>query len=233
MAGFEALDGLVEADAVTTVATASRGPGGYSTKGSTTFVNLKIGGIRQVNAPASNAIDITVPGIARIRINRQGVSTAYGITTISQQAVRIDTLQGNKLDLPVGYIVIANSTASIKNVSQLAYGSAYGSQVDLAGVIKSGATAGVRIPCGGSNGKTITSSLATLTLPNTAVDLGEARTSAYSSPDHKTAITQAIVEDIHLLDDVVTIDTVTAKATAVRSGSTVSRPHPTEAASPG
>ena len=133
VAGFNALNGLVTADTVTTVATASRGTGGYSTKGSTTFVNLKIGGVRQVNAPASNAIDITVPGIARVRINRQAKSTAYGITAITQQAVRIDTLPSNTLNLPVGYIVIANANASIKNVSHLAYGSAYGSQVDLAG----------------------------------------------------------------------------------------------------
>jgi hypothetical protein len=121
----------------------------------------------------------------------------------------------------VGYIVIANATASIKNVTQLAYGSAYGSQVDLAGVIKSGATAAVTIPCGGTNGEKIYNNLASLTLPQDAVDIGEARTSAYSSTDDKTAITKAIVEDINLLDGVVTVDAVTTKATAVRSGSTV------------
>lgn len=215
------VDGLITADAITATSTAAQTGDDYDLSGTVSIVNLKVAGVSVPNSadPEPNT-KLTLPGIGELILNEQTESTTFGIHALIVNAIRINvTDAGNILGVPTGgYVVVVDANAQIRDSIHLPYGGAYGTQVDLAGVVTSGPTAQVTIPCGGSSGEKKTSNLASITVPG-VLDGGLARTSATSTETDSTAVvtTKAIVDDTSLLGDVVTVQTVTAKATATLS----------------
>ena len=218
-AGLNVLGGLVSASAIKTVATASKTKSGYKTTGKTTLTGLSIAGIPVSVTPAKNST-VTIPLIATVTLNEQSPSSKYGNRGISVVGLRIKLFPGNPLGLPTGSIAVGISKASIHSaVNRRPYGSAYGTQISVGGLLKSGPTAAVYLPCGGSSNSTLTNSVATADLTD-LIDAGVVKTTAKStdSKAKTVATTSAKVAGIDLLDGLITVDAITSKATATRKG---------------
>jgi hypothetical protein len=222
-AGTSLLAGLITANTITTTATSSFTPdGGFTNAGSTVVAGLKIAGQTVTATPGVNS-KISIPNIATVTLNIQSASAVGGDHSKSVQGLRIDLLSGNPLGLGTGRIIIGSSTASLHDpVMNRAAGTAYGTQIDLAGIVKSGATAPVGLPCGGSNGVTRTNSTASVNVPG-VLSAGATATTARSTdaPTGTTAEFSATTAGVNLLNGVVKVDAITAKASATRSGSTL------------
>jgi len=210
----------VSADAITATATSTKTGSTYTTAAKSEFVNLKIGGVLVADQSPDVNTKIVIPGVAEVFLNQQGVTSVDHQITVN--ALRVNILSTNPQQLPTGVIVVASAQSSIKTVTSMAYGNAYGTQVDVAGVLKSGATASVTLPCGGSGGTVRSSSVAGLLLPP-VLTAGAAETSAASFPTatNNKAVTLVTVAGVKVLNDVLTVDAVTSKAAADRRGSTL------------
>ena len=212
------LGGLISAQAITSTASVSRGATGYTTAGSSVFTGLRIG-TRTVTATTAPNTVIEIPGVATVRLNVQSASTSAGTRAMSTTGMRITLLQGNRLKLPTSTITVAAANATQNApTNYLAYGSAYGTRMDAAGVVQSGATAAVGLPCGGSSGTTRTNNLAGTNLAP-ALRTGALTTTAASTEGtgRTTAATTAKVSGVNLLNGLVTADAITTKATATRT----------------
>ncbi|HEY5821516.1 MAG TPA: choice-of-anchor P family protein [Propionibacteriaceae bacterium] len=213
------LGGLITASAITSTAIATVENGVVKTGASTDFVNLRIANLPIDLHPTPNS-GISIPGVADVLFNQQSVSMDGKEITVN--AFRVNLLKNNGLNLPSGFIVLGNAKASVQTIKSLPYGSAYGTQVDLLGIITSGATAQVNIPCGGSDGVKKTANLVGLNVPG-VISTGVARTSAVSTEDGTTttATTKAIVDGVNLLNGAIRLDTITSKSSTTRKGTKV------------
>lgn len=222
-AGTSLLSGLIQASVLTSTARVTRTSKGYATTGSTVVTGLRVAGVPVSTRPRANST-ITLPGIATVRLNSQSGTTSGGVHSKNVVAMRVTLLEGNPLDLPVGTIVVGSANANLHTPThRRPYGSAYGSYVNLAGVVKSGQTASVVLPCGGTS-KTRTNTVASVHL-GSALDVGAVHSSGVSSDTRKRTVarTTTRVAGANLLGDVVHVDAVTAKATTTRTGSTLTR----------
>lgn len=221
-AGASLLDGLVQASTITTTAKVSHNSSGYHKTGSSVLVGLRVAGIPVSAKPGKNTV-IPVPGVATVRLNTQSTYSGGGYQSLNVTALRIDLLNGNPLGLPAGVVVVGYSNANLHSPThRLPYGSAYGTKVDVGGVLKSGATASVVLPCGGSS-TTKTNNVASAAL-GSALHVSAVRSTAKStdSSTKTVAATTNKVAGIDLLGGVVHIDAVEAKATTTRTGSKIS-----------
>jgi len=221
------LGSVVSAKAITTTARSHKSTKGvYSVSGSSVFVGLRVGG-RSVTATPSKNTDITVPGIATVRLNAQSTSTKYGAHRQNVTALKVTLLSGNKLGLPVGTIVVGSASATLAPpVHHRAYGYGYGSRLTVGkgSTLSSGATSAVHIPCGGSNGVTLSNNTAAVNLAS-ALRAGATKTTAKSTDTATSTVasTSATTAGANLLGGVVTMDAVTAKASTTRKGSALTR----------
>ena len=216
------LGGLVQADAITSTAKVSHSSKGYTRTGSSVFTNLTINGLPVSAKPAKNTT-ITIPGIATVLLNSQGSSTSSGSHALRVTALRVNLLDGSPLLLPAGRVVVATAAANLHSPThRRPYGSAYGTKVDLLGVVKSGATAAVYLPCGGSSGVLRKNNVASASL-GTALRVGAVKSAAKSTDSAKATVatTNNQVAGVRLLDDKITIDAVTTRASTTRKGSKV------------
>ncbi len=217
------LGGLVTASAITTKATVSRtSTGAYTTAGSTTLAGLKVAGVAASSTPKANS-SITIPGVATVKLNAQSGSSASGDHAFAVTGLQVVLLKDNRLGLPTGTIVVGSSRASLNTaVHHRAYGSAYGTTVDLAGVVRSGQTAAVAQPCGGSNGQTRSNHVAAVSIPGVAkVGAVVSTTRSTDTSTRTTSTSTSTIGAVDLLNGVVTLDGVTTRAEAVRTGTTV------------
>lgn len=215
------LGGLVKASAITTSANVSHNSTGYHTSGSSVLVDLRIAGVPVAVRPGRNTV-VPIPGVATVTLNGQSGSSSGGYRSQNVTALRIDLLNGNPLGLPAGVVVVGHSNANLHSPThRRPYGSAYGTKVDVAGVLKSGATASVVLPCGGSS-TTRTNNVVSGSL-GSALHVRAVRSTAKSSDSSKqtVAATTNKVAGIDLLGGTVHIDAVEAKATTTRKGSKI------------
>ncbi|WP_375425894.1 choice-of-anchor P family protein [uncultured Friedmanniella sp.] len=210
---------LVQASAITSTAKVKYSSAGYTRAASTVFTNLRVAGTSVTARPGVDTI-ISIPDVATVRINGQSTSTTNGAHSITVTGLRITLLAGNRLGLPTGDIVVGVATSDLRDpVHRLASGAAYGTLVNVAGVVKSGATAAVGQPCAGSNGVTLTNSVDSTTL-GSALHVGAVRSATKSTDTSAKTLSVATntVAGIDLLDGVVTIDAVEAKAATTAKG---------------
>lgn len=214
------LTGLISADTITSGATVKKGSSSYVKTGGSVFVGLKIAGLPITAKPAPNTT-ISIPGVATVLLNGQSTLTQYGDTRLNVTAMKVTLLSGNTLGLPAGTIVIGSSTATLHNPTyNRAYGSAYGTQIDVGGVVKSGPTAAVNLPCGGTAGSTMVNNLVSVSVPGvlsvgTLVDKG----TSTDTSTQTAVVTQSTTGAVNVLDGVITADAITTKASAARTSS--------------
>jgi hypothetical protein len=102
------------------------------------------------------------------------------------------------------------------------YGSAFGTELDAAGLVGSGRTAAVYLPCGGTSGKTRTNAVASVDVPG-VLSAGAVRSTGKStdSSSATVAATTASLAEVELLGGVVELGAVDVAATATRKGRSV------------
>jgi hypothetical protein len=226
-AGTNLLSGLIQATAIVSRATVSHNSTGYHPSGTTSFVGLKVLGIPRSNTPAKNTT-ILLPGIGKVVLNEQSTSTSFGDHTMAVNGLHLTVNAINTAGLPAGHLIISRASSSLHSpTNNRAFGEAYGTRVQLGGLLSSGPTAArVYLPCGGSNGVTRTNGISSTNSQASAVTTGAAASTAKST-DTATATTattsSGITGGINLLAGIVTADAATAKATTTRKGTTVTR----------
>ncbi len=243
-AGVDLLDGLVQADAISVTAKMVFRGGKYEREASTKFVGLRVNGVTVPDqTPAPNRV-ITIPLVGRVRLNVQTPSDDFKNHSITANALRIEVdadLDGPLPGIPGlpgtpdipgnGLVSIAYAQASLSSPNfARASGNAYATQVRAGSLAKSGPTAIVYLPCGGTGGGTRTNNIANLAgLPgplNGVLNAGAAKTTGKSTDSASAgtnATTTASIADVELLDGLITVDAVTAKASTTRKGSAVTR----------
>lgn len=218
------LGGLVRASALTSSAKVTRtSTSTYHRTGSAVFTGLRVAGVAVKAKPGANDT-ITIPHIATVRLNGQYAATTAGSHTLTVTALRVTLLKGNPLDLPVGTIVVGVAAADLHAPThRLPAGIAFGTRVDAGGVVTSGATAAVGLPCGGSS-TARTNHVGAVDVP-AAVHAGAVTTSVKSSDSATKTVsaTSATIAGVRLLGGVVTVDAVTVAATTTRTSSAVTR----------
>ena len=110
-ADLSLLGGVIKADAVETVTTATKTPDGVSSTSSTKFIGLTIAGqAYPVNLPKD--FNITIPGVAAIVANSSTAYTLAGGSYITGFGLYVGLLKPFK-DMPATATVLLNPTQSI------------------------------------------------------------------------------------------------------------------------
>jgi hypothetical protein len=219
--------GIIQASTIVSKSTVSHNSSGYHAVGTTTLVGLKVMGIARDNTPAKNTT-IQLPGFGKLVLNEQSTSTSFGDHTMGVNGLRLVLTAGNAAGLPAGQVVISRASSSLHSPTHnRAFGEAYGTRVQVGGLLSSGPTAArVYLPCGGSNGATRTNGVTSTNSQAGAVTTGAAASTAKST-DTATATTSTttsgITGGINFLAGIVTADSATAKAATTRKGTTVTR----------
>lgn len=130
--------------------------------GSTKFLGLRVGGEVVADATPDKNSEIDLAGVGKVILNQQSTSDAFDNYTQSVTGLRLIVDTGTSA-LPTGQAVIAYAVASLHSPKfARAYGNAYPTYVQIGDVVRSGPTALVDLPCGGTSGKTRTSAGTTI-----------------------------------------------------------------------
>ncbi len=188
-------------------ATVTLNTSGYTQKGETTFVGLKVGGVAVPDLTPAPNTEIPLLGLGKLILNQQGTLNQFGLHSQGVNGLRL-ILEPRRTPagLPAGELVISYALASLHSPTfRRAYGSAYATKVQVGDVVQSGASAAVNLPCGGSSGVTRTNNLAGANVPG--VLTGGAAVTTAKSTDSSTstnATTTARITNVNLLGGVVT-----------------------------
>jgi len=181
------LSGLITASEVKAVSTTSHDATGFhvSAAGSS-FVNLVVNGVPITVTPAPNTT-ITLPGVGMVVLNEQ--ITHIGATTASFTVNMIHVFV--TVDLPGiakgTQIIVAHATSDLElNKAGSLDGIAYGTKAHVGNLVLSGPSAVVNMPCGGTNGRVHTNSVASVNVPN-IISTGTVTDTAQGTIDATTA----------------------------------------------
>lgn len=209
--------GVVQATVLTSRAVAERSDGRTRLTGATTVVGLTIAG-HAVSNPVPNKT-MTVPGIGTAIINQQTRSRRFGNPTIAVTALRIRVAKNNSNGLPAGQLVIGHSVASLHQPTHhQVRGAAWGTTVQVGKAVKSGRTAPVYLPCGGTSGQTRTRNATAAVLLPHALRSGDVSSQATSTDTARRtgATTRSHIARVSLVGGKVRARGITAQATAAR-----------------
>jgi hypothetical protein len=215
------LGGLVRADAVETVTTATKTPDGVSSTSSTKFIGLTIAGQEYpVNLPKD--FSITIPGVAAIVANSSNAYTVGGGTYITGFGLYVGLLKpfGN---VPAAATVLLNPTQSIvvpapppaaPQIGGIGYSSNIKATVGPALDVDAGPSAFVATPPGGTGGETVQNATAEVDVPSVLhVAVAKSTTTGRTIPDHGKVKVGNRLAGLDVLDGLITADAVTADVT--------------------
>lgn len=223
--GSSLLGGLITADTVRAISeTAMLSDGSFQLTGTTLLTNAQVAGISVSSNPAPNT-EIPLPGIGRVVLNEQVGRDTPGLKpflTVVGIHVYVDE-PANTLGLPVGTEVIdARAHSALQpGVAGVVAGVAFAHKQFTGTALESGPTALVNVGCLGSNGNPRTNQVLTVDL-QPALSLGEAQTSANGLVTDTEAWVEmsATVDNVNMLDGLITADAVTSATRASTDGTT-------------
>src|SRR6266702_3358054 len=164
------LAGLITATEVKAVSTTSNDATGlHVSAAGSTFVNLVVGGNAITVVPAPNTVlTLSVGGqvVGTVTLNEQiqSIGATKASLTVNMIHVKLTA------DIPgvatAGTNIIVSHAKSDLELNKAGSldGQAYGTKATVGSLILSGPTAVVHMPCGGTNGKVVTNSVATVDL---------------------------------------------------------------------
>lgn len=217
------LGGLIGATTINSAASSTATSTMASSANNSTFVGLTVAGLPISGTPPPNTT-IGLPGLGSVVLNEQsGPVNGKDATSISVTAIDVSITLKNTLGLPVGtHILIANAKSSFTRTSSRAIVSAdaYGLfAFAKAGVafVESGPWAEATIGCTGGS-KTV--STASVTVPNvgstgTITDAASGKITSSGSQ----AQSSSSVQQVALLNGLITADLITTTAQATFNGS--------------
>lgn len=220
-----ALNGLITADAVHAAAnTTANATAISSSDAGSSFVNLRVAGVLHATVNANTRIDLASLGYVILREeSRTGDGVNSGGITVNMVHVFITT--SNSLNLPVGAQIIVGHASSgfVRAPVQIQYsGFAYAEQaITTSSLLNAeiGRIAPIYIGCEGTNGNTVTNTIAGLNVAHVITSgTGNSAGVTTFSNGVATAKTTASVKNLNLLDGRITADAVTAVATSSYSG---------------
>jgi hypothetical protein len=212
------LAGLITAKYVNAVANSTANSSSASSSNTSTFTDLVVAGVPITSAPAPNTT-IPLANLGSVTLNEQaGPSDSADATSISVTAIDVSVTTANAFGLPAGtHILIAHAqtgftrTATLASVSASAYG-LYALGNARSGLVASGPWAPASIGCtGGSStvsmpGANIFGDGSTGTITDTA--FGQITASGANANSSST------VQDVNLLNGMITASQVTSTAQA-------------------
>ncbi len=217
-ADLSLLGGLVKADAVETVTTATKTPKGVSSTSSTKFIGLTVAGQEYpVNLPKD--FNITIPGVAAIVANSSTAYTVAGGTYITGFGLYVGLLKPFK-NVPATATVLLNPTQSIvvpapppssPQIGGIGYSSMIKATVGPALDLDAGPSAFISTPPGGTEGETIQNATAEVTVPNVLhVAAAKSWTTGRTVPGHgKVKVNNELV-GLNVLNGLITADVISA-----------------------
>lgn len=192
--------GLVQATTISATSTSELVGVRLRSSGSTTITGLTIAGLpKTVPAGVSSRLDI--PGVATSTFNRQASASTTVSRELTADALRIDLLKDNKLGLAAGSVVVGSATSGASGPTSFAgSGMAYGTMVDVGGVVASGASAYVSMPCGGTGGAVLKNKVLGLSVPGVVTSRAVASIGqSIEGTGSTTAVFRSTVAGIDLL----------------------------------
>lgn len=224
--GRTSLFGSLHANALSTAARATRRNGHTRLTGATTLFDASLAGTTLPKHPTPNQ-KMAIPGIGTAVLNAQHRSHRFATPRITVTAMRIVVRRNNSLGLPAGVIVVGHSAAGLHRPTyRPVSGTAYGTQVRAAGdAVRSGRTAPVYLPCGGSAGDTATRNATARSTARNTVREGAVTSQATSTDaaDRTVVTTLNAITRINLLGGVVRARSIRTRAHVARSSSHLAR----------
>lgn len=218
---IDLLGGLISATAIKSVATATSDGTNYSVSAAgTSFTSLKVLGLPiLLNVRANTRIDL--PGIGYVVINEQSRKVTPVSASLRVVGLHVVITTQNLLGYEVGTnIIVAQAAVVLSNPSGgFLGGFAYGTQINAAGLLTSSPTFRVTMPCGGTNDVLKDNTGAALDIP-LVLDSGTVQDTIQGSTTTTTADGESTstIEDLNLLDGLVTATGIRSVATASRAG---------------
>lgn len=163
------LGSLLRLTGVKTTTTSVYKNGNLSYTGNTTFAGVKIGDVSvpSLRKPEWNT-KVAVPGLGYMVLNRVGgVKTSAGIYSYAQAVVLHATVKNRYIPEGVDVVVLKTRAEITKPATAMVIGDAYGTEVRVDKLLKSGKTS-YQATCQGTEGKTIRRSIGELEIPKVA-----------------------------------------------------------------
>ena len=222
------LGGVIKADAVETVTTATKTPNGVSSTSSTKFFGLTIAGQDYpVNLPKD--LNITIPGVAAIVANSSTHYTVAGGTYITGFGLYVALLKPFK-DLPATATVLLNPTQSIvvpapppnaPQIGGIGYSSQIKATVGPALDLDAGPSAFVSTPPGGTEGETVQNATTEVSVPNVLhVAAVKSWTKGKTVPGHGKVKVNNELAGLNVLNGLITADAITDSVVVKKKKST-------------
>lgn len=215
------LGGVITAGLVEAVGTVTREDGAYAVSDEGTgFVNLKVLGIPIENNPPPNT-QLGLVGFGHVILNEQSSNTGANTAYIKIDMIHVFITLPNPL-LEVGTeIVVASTTTRLRTAAGALGGVAYGTQLNLLNLGFWGPSAPQGMPCGGTNGAVFDNSIASFNLPPILTS-GTVLNTAQGTVNLNFTSGELVsrVEGINLLNGLVTVGVVEARALVSTDGTT-------------
>ena len=212
---LDLLGGLVTASALQVTSTTTRTASGFTTTSDgTSFTDLRVAGRALPSAPAANT-RVELPALGHVVLNEQVVvNTAKG-ASLEVNGVHVVVDQKNLLGFKVGTdIVISHARSGLSApVAGVLGGFAYGSQLTVGPLVKTGPTFRRVLPCLGTEGAQRATTGAGLDL-SPVLTTGAVRNTAQGVVSGSTFYgdTSSTIDATSLLDGLVSATAITAHA---------------------
>lgn len=218
------LGGVITADEVKAVSTTTHDVAGFHTSADgSTFVNLVVAGVPITVLPPPNT-DISLPGFGHVLLNEQITRVTSRLASFTVNMIHVFITEANVLNIPIGTQIIVSHASSglTSGVEGTLDGQAYGTKATVAGVVTSGPSALVKMPCLGTNGALRTNSVAEVQVPP-LFSVGEVVDTALGTVNSTSAVgeTTSTVQAVDVATSLVTATTVKADAHASNVGGTL------------
>ncbi|HEX8769729.1 MAG TPA: choice-of-anchor P family protein, partial [Acidimicrobiales bacterium] len=217
------LNGSVTADLVRAVSSTSHDANGFhfSAEGST-LAKLRVLGLPIDVTPGPNT-KIDLPGIGYVVLNEQIKTVHAKKAVFTVNMIHVHVNQANVLGFALGTdIIVSHAQSDLEGpTTAVLDGFAYGSKVRVGNLVTSGPSWPVYMPCSGTNGKVKENTAVGVNIPGIATS-GTVRNTAQGTVGTTTATgeTTSTVEQLNLLNGLVTATVIKADAHASSDGTT-------------
>ena len=216
------LAGLISAQEIKAVSsTHFDGTTFHLSSAGSSFTNLLIAGVPYNGTPAPNT-QVDLAGLGRVVLNEQVsfINSKQGQLVVNMLHVYITVT--NPLGIPVGTeVVVSSATSGMVRAfaPAIVTGTAFGTQVSVAGILNSSPSAPVSLPCYGTAGHLLTNSVASVNLAG-VLSSGTITNTAKSSLTFPYSIGEMTtrVEGLNLLGGLVTANIIYGQTDASING---------------
>jgi hypothetical protein len=223
--GIHMLKGRITASRAKAVsATLKDATGMHTSPAGSILSDLVVDGNRFAVSPGPNTT-VTLPQLGYAVLNEQASSTTGSVPFLVVSMIHVYVTQPNTLSLPVGsQMIVSRAYSALKpNIGGILGGFAYGSKLFQGESAQSGPSAEVFMPCLGTDGAVLRNQAAEVGQPS-VFDLATINDKAKGTVSSTKASGElaSTVQDVNLLNGLITADAVTADAHALKSGSAFS-----------